>query len=162
MGDAKEKAGRNERGQATLEFLILVPMLFLMISLVLFAGWWTYGKLAAQNAAYSYAAFAPLTQVGLNVARAANIEASDAVLRESIGMKPMWGEDVPSTYLAQAYGHSRLSGTGLTVSISPRRLSWEEYLELYYATGIPSPGTGLPRGTAFFFYSPLMSASQPR
>ena len=160
MGSVEKKARRSERGQGTLEFLILVPMLFLMISLVLFAGWWTYGKLAAQNAAYSYAVFAPLTQIGLNVGRVANVEASDATLQESIGMKQLWAEDVQNTYLAEAYGHSRLSGTGLTVSISPRGLSWEEYLEIYEATGIPSPGTRLPRGTAFFFYSPLMSADQ--
>jgi hypothetical protein len=160
MGSVEKKARRSERGQGTLEFLILVPMLFLMISLVLFAGWWTYGKLAAQNAAYSYAVFAPLTQIGLNVGRVANVEASDATLQESIGMKQLWAEDVQNTYLAEAYGHSRLSGTGLTVSISPRGLSWEEYLEIYQATGIPSPGTRLPRGTAFFFYSPLMSADQ--
>jgi hypothetical protein len=160
MGSVEKKASRSERGQGTLEFLILVPMLFLMISLVLFAGWWTYGKLAAQNAAYSYAVFAPLTQIGLNVGRVANVEASDATLQESIGMKQLWAEDVQNTYLAEAYGHSRLSGTGLTVSISPRGLSWEEYLEIYEATGIPSPGTRLPRGTAFFFYSPLMSADQ--
>jgi hypothetical protein len=160
MGSVEKKASRSERGQGTLEFLILVPMLFLMISLVLFAGWWTYGKLAAQNAAYSYAVFAPLTQIGLNVGRVANVEASDATLQESIGMKQLWAEDVQNTYLAEAYGHSRLSGTGLTVSISPRGLSWEEYLEIYQATGIPSPGTRLPRGTAFFFYSPLMSADQ--
>jgi hypothetical protein len=88
------------------------------------------------------------------------VEASDATLQESIGMKQLWAEDVQNTYLAEAYGHSRLSGTGLTVSISPRGLSWEEYLEIYQATGIPSPGTRLPRGTAFFFYSPLMSADQ--
>jgi hypothetical protein len=160
MGSVEKKASRSERGQGTLEFLILVPMLFLMISLVLFAGWWTYGKLAAQNAAYSYAVFAPLTQIGLNVGRVANVEASDATLQESIGMKQLWAEDVQNTYLAEAYGHSRLSGTGLTVSISPRGLSWEEYLEIYEATGIPSPGSRLPRGTAFFFYSPLMSADQ--
>jgi hypothetical protein len=160
MGSVEKKARRSERGQGTLEFLILVPMLFLMISLVLFAGWWTYGKLAAQNAAYSYAVFAPLTQIGLNVGRVANVEASDATLQESIGMKQLWAEDVQNTYLAEAYGHSRLSGTGLTVSISPRGLSWEEYLEIYEATGIPSPGSRLPRGTAFFFYSPLMSADQ--
>ena len=160
MGSVERKARRSERGQGTLEFLILVPMLFLMISLVLFAGWWTYGKLAAQNAAYSYAVFAPLTQIGLNVGRVANVEASDATLQESIGMKQLWAEDVQNTYLAEAYGHSRLSGTGLTVSISPRGLSWEEYLEIYEATGIPSPGSRLPRGTAFFFYSPLMSADQ--
>ena len=160
MGSVEKKARRSETGQGTLEFLILVPMLFLMISLVLFAGWWTYGKLAAQNAAYSYAVFAPLTQIGLNVGRVANVEASDATLQESIGMKQLWAEDVQNTYLAEAYGHSRLSGTGLTVSISPRGLSWEEYLEIYEATGIPSPGSRLPRGTAFFFYSPLMSADQ--
>jgi hypothetical protein len=162
MESMKKDARKSEKGQGTLEFLILVPMMFLMISLVLFAGWWTYGKLAAQNAAYSYAVFAPLTQIGLNVGRAANLEAGLATLEESIGMKQMWGEDVPTTYLADAYGHSRLSGTGMTVSISPRGLSWEEYLAMYEATGIPSPGTRLPRGTAFFFYSPLMSASQQR
>ena len=153
------KARRRERGQGTLEFLIIVPMMLLMISLVLYAGWWSYGKLSAQNAAYSYSIWSPRTQLGLGVGRAANLDASRATLEEAIGMKPMWSEDIPTTYVSRQYKYSRLGGTGLTVAVSPAHLAWGEYLELWEAVGATTD-LDLPRGTAFFYYSPFMSAYQ--
>ena len=155
----KRGARRLERGQGTLEFLIIVPMMLLMISLVLYAGWWSYGKLSAQNAAYSYAIWSPRMQLGLGVGRAANLDASRATLEEAIGMKPMWSEAIPFAYDSYQYAHTRLGGTGLTVAVSARGLSWDEYLAVWEAVGGTST-VDLPRGTAFFYYSPFMSAYQ--
>jgi hypothetical protein len=84
---SRRRGRKLEKGQGTLEFLIIVPMMFLMISLILYAGWWSYGKLSAQNAAYSHAIWAPRVQLGLGSGRVGNTEASMADLREPIGMK---------------------------------------------------------------------------
>jgi len=158
----RQGARSMEKGQGTLEFLIIVPMMLLMISLVLYAGWWTYGKLSAQNAAYSYGTWAPRTQLDLGVGRLANRAAGEATLRDPIGMKSMWAEDIPSWYGSRTYGHSRLGGTGMLVAVSPRGLEWEEYIAAWEAVGAADSGLDLPRGTAFFFYSPFMSALQGR
>jgi hypothetical protein len=156
-----ERSYKNsEKGQATLEFLIIVPLMLLMISLVLFAGWWSYGKLSAQNAAYSYGIWAPRVQRGISVARLANIEASSATLRDAIGMKPMWADDIPNSYPSKLYGDSRLGGTGLTVAVSPREVAWAEWIDAYMAIGAPESNLDMPRATAFFFYSPFMSSNQ--
>jgi hypothetical protein len=155
----KRDARRLERGQGTLEFLIIVPMMLLMISLVLYAGWWSYGKLSAQNAAYSYAIWSPRAQLGLGVGRLANTDASDATLMQAIGMKQMWSEDIPHSYDSDVYGFSRLGGTGLTVAVSPAGLPWGDYIEVWEAVGATAD-LDLPRGTAFFYYSPFMSAIQ--
>ena len=148
----------DERGQSTLEFIIIMPMMFLMISLILYAGWWSYGKLSAQNAAYSYAVWAPLEQPILQGGRLANYDASNATLGEPIGMKAMWSEDITNPYDADRGSYSRLGGTGVTIAVSPQGLSWEEYLDIYDALELGSMSVDLPRGTAFFFYSPLISA----
>lgn len=158
----RRDARRVERGQGTLEFLIIVPMMLLMISLVLYAGWWSYSKLSAQNAAYSYGTWAPRLQLGLRTGRVANLRASEATLEEAIGMKPMWAESVPNWYGSDVYGYTRLGGTGLTVAVSPKGLGWEEWLDAWMAIGLAESDIDLPRGTAFFFYSPFMSGPQPR
>lgn len=152
----------RERGQSTLEFLIIVPTMLLMISLVLYAGWWSYAKLSAQNAAYSHAIWAPRVQLGLRTGRAGNFEASEAALREAIGMKPMWSEDIPNGYVSERYGHTRLGGAGLTVALSPRTLDWDEWFSVWQDVGGRESERRLPRGTAFFFYSPFMSGYQGR
>jgi hypothetical protein len=156
----KRDSRRLQRGQATLEFLIIVPMILLMISLVLYAGWWTYAKLSAQNAAYAYGIWSPRVQLGMRVGRIANLSASEATLSDAIGMKPMWSEDIPNTYTSGPYTHTRLGGTGLTVAVSARGLGWDEWLDVWEAIGLPESDVQLPRGTAFFFYSPFMSARQ--
>lgn len=157
----RHTARRFERGQGTLEFLIIVPMLLLMISLILYAGWWSYGKLSAQNAAYSYGVWSPRMQLGLSAGRAANLDASHATLMEAVGMKQLWSEDIPRTYVSRQYRYSKLGGTGLTVAVSPAGLSWDEYIEVWEAVGATT-ALDLPRGTAFFYYSPFMSAHQSR
>jgi Flp pilus assembly protein TadG len=45
----------SEKGQATIGMLIFFPVLMLMVMTVLYAGYPIYLKLAAQNAAYSFA-----------------------------------------------------------------------------------------------------------
>lgn len=152
---------RPEKGQATLEFIIIVPMMLLMISLVLCAGWWSYGKLSAQNAAYAYGVWNPLTQIGLGFGRLANVDAAGATLREPIGMKPMWAEDIPSWYESDPYLYTRLGGTGTTIAVSPRGLGWDEYGQIWGALGSEGGGeVDLPKASAFFYYSPFMSADQ--
>jgi hypothetical protein len=157
----RTEARNPERGQGTLEFLIILPMMLLMISLILYAGWWSYGKLSAQNAAYSYGIWSPRMQLGIDVGRSANQDASHATLMEAVGMKPMWSEDIPNTYVSEEFGFSRLGGTGLTVAVSPVGLSWDEYLAAWEAVGAKTD-LDLPRGTAFFYYSPFMSDHQSR
>ena len=44
---------RNERGQATMEFLILLPLLLAILGLIAYSGWWSYAKLSAQNFVYA-------------------------------------------------------------------------------------------------------------
>ncbi len=44
---------RNERGQATMEFLILLPVLLAILGLIAYSGWWSYARLSAQNFVYA-------------------------------------------------------------------------------------------------------------
>ena len=44
---------KREFGQATMEFLILLPLLLSVIVLIVYGGWWSYSKMSAQNFAYS-------------------------------------------------------------------------------------------------------------
>ena len=149
---------RDERGQSTLEFIIIIPLMFLMISLVLYAGWWSYGKLSAQNAAYSFAVWGPRERPAPETGRVGNFGASNATLNEPIGMKSMWAADFQNIYDANVGQSSRLGGTGLTVAVSPAGMSWADYVATWEAVGLPMRGVDLPRGTAFFLYSPLISA----
>lgn len=148
----------SEKGQATLEFLIIVPMMLVMVSLILFAGWWSYGKLSTQNAAYSYGIWSPRVQLPLGAARLANYQASDATLADPTGMKPMWQDHVAKVYNSKYFESSRLGGTGRTIAVSPQEMSPFKWNELWQAIGISNSGLDLPRGTAFFYYSPFMSA----
>jgi len=56
---------KSERGQATLELVIILPVMGLFVLLIAYVGWWTYLKLAAQNAAYSGAVYMPRERYGL-------------------------------------------------------------------------------------------------
>ena len=151
-----------QKGQATLEFIIIVPMMFLMISLVLYAGWWTYAKLSAQNAAYSYAVFAPRIQPIWKLYVGAHYEAERATLGDPIGMKQLWVEDISTLYEFgdDEFGKSRTGGSGMTVAVSPRGMSFDEMMQAYKELGISDSGVELPRATAFFHYAPLISADQ--
>ncbi len=44
---------RNECGQATMEFLILLPLLLAILGLIAYSGWWSYAHLSAQNFLYA-------------------------------------------------------------------------------------------------------------
>lgn len=156
----KQASKKSEKGQATLEFLVIIPMMFAMVSLVLFAGWWSYAKLSAQNAAYSYGIWSPRVQLPMGAGRLANYEASDATLAEPIGMKPMWQDHVANVYESEENLYSRLGGTGRTIAISPQEVSWTEFNKIFEQVGLPESSLDMPRGTAFFYYSPFMSAYQ--
>ena len=150
----------SQKGQGTLEFIIIAPMMFLMISLVLYAGWWTYAKLSAQNAAYSYAVFAPRIQPIWKLYIGAHYEAERATLDNPIGMKQLWVEDISTLYEFgnDEFGKSRTGGSGMTVAVSPRGMSFDEMMQVYKQLGISDSGVELPRATAFFHYAPLISA----
>jgi len=151
---------RSQQGQGTLEFIIIVPVMFLLIALVLYAGWWTYAKLSAQNAAYSYAVFAPRTQPYWDHHIGAHYEAERAALNDPIGMKRLWAEDISSLYvLEDGFGRKEIGGTGMIVAISPRGMSFEEMRNIFNALGA-ADSSELPRASAFFYYAPLISADQ--
>lgn len=154
------RGGRwGERGQATLEVVILVPMMLLMISLVLYAGWWSYAKLAAQNAAYSYGIFVPRVELSEDGSgRVGNFAARDADLLEPIGMKRLWAENISNGSPHRTLLATRIGGQAIVIAISPRGLSWGEWGSVFESLGGGSGGGRLPSGGSFFFYAPLMSA----
>lgn len=45
--------GISNAGQATMEFLLFIPMLLLVIAFVVSMGWWVYTQLTATNLEYS-------------------------------------------------------------------------------------------------------------
>jgi hypothetical protein len=154
---------KNQGGQGTLEFIVIVPMMFLLVSLVLYAGWWTYAKLSAQNAAYSYGIFATRSQPLWDVLYGAHYEAERKTIDSPIGMKQLWQEDIARLYQfkKERFGRTRTGGTGMIVAVSPRGMSVEEIREAFIALGISDSGS-LPRATAFFYYAPLISANLNR
>ena len=157
----RRRRNRMERGQATLEFLILVPLIFAMITLIVFAGWWSYSKLSAQNAAYSWTIFnaknRPTWEGG---GRAGNIYAQIDTLHSSEGMKELWGDSIAELYVHSEYKHWRRGGTGVTISISPRDLTFEDVLRIIDATITGDDSIKMPKGNAFFHYGPFNSANQ--
>jgi hypothetical protein len=152
----------HEAGQATLEFLIILPLLLAMTALVLLAGWWSYCKLAAQNAAYSYAVFVPVSRPTVpGSGRAGSYGAQYTVLNTDEGMKPLWSLSLPSAYSDRAFAHSRLGGNGLTIGLSADDLSWAAIQDTFEALTQVSMATRLPRASAYFLYTPLLGAYQP-
>ena len=139
---------RTERGQATLELVIILPVMGLFVLLIAYAGWWTYLKLAAQNAAYSGTVYMPRDRYGF----AGNTLAEMNTLHADEGMKPMWDSSAVEIYTHGQHGWSRQGGSGMTVSISS--LTWSVFWEIFNS----EEGANDPRGTAFFMYSPFMSA----
>jgi len=138
----------KEKGQATLEFVIILPVLGLFMLLISYAGWWTYLKLAAQSAAYSGAIFMPRERYGL----AGNTLAQQSTLHADEGMKQLWESSTVDIYTHKEYGWTRRGGSGMTVHISA--LPWSDFWEIFQSDG----GANTSRGTAFFMYSPFMSA----
>ncbi len=139
---------RPESGQASLEFVIVLPALGLFLLLITYAGWWTYSKLAAQSAAYSGAVFMPRERYGL----AGNTLAQQLTLHADEGMKRLWESSAVDIYPHPEHGWSRRGGSGMTVYVSS--LAWSDFWEVFQTAS----GAHTPRGTAFFMYSPFMSA----
>lgn len=152
----------RESGQATLELLVILPLVLAMIALVLMAGWWSYCKLAAQNAAYSYAAAIPVRRPD-SAGRGpyGDFGAQYTVLASDEGMKPMWQFTLPHPYASAAYAQSRLGGSGLTAGISPEGWSLGAVRQLRETLGQDRPARTVPRATALFLYTPLLGARQP-
>lgn len=137
-----------ERGQATLEFVIVLPLMGLFILLIAFAGYWNYQKLATQNAAYSGMVFNARSRIGY----AGNTYAQQATLFADEGMKRMWESSVVEIFTHGQHGWSRQGGSGMTVYVSG--LSWSDFWAAFQGDG-PDDN---PSGTAFFMYSPFISA----
>lgn len=152
----------RQHGQATLEFLILLPILLALIALVLMAGWWSYCKLAAQNAAYSYAVFLPTNRSTFHGSGSfGNFGAQYTVLATEQGMKPVWSFTLPHPYSSTGYAQSRIGGSGLTAGISSEGWNLAAYNQLTGNIGLSHPDRTYPRGTAFFLYTPLLGANPP-
>lgn len=139
---------KSERGQATLELVIILPVMGLFVLLIAYVGWWTYLKLAAQNAAYSGAVYMPRERYGL----AGNTLAQQSTLHADEGMKQMWESSTVDIYTHKEHGWTRRGGSGMTIHISA--LTWSKFWEIFSSGG----GANTPKGTAFFMYSPFMSA----
>lgn len=142
------KLSNLERGQATLEFVIVLPLTGLFILLIAFAGYRNYEKLGAQNSAYSGMVFNARSRVGY----AGNTYAQQATLFADEGMKRMWESSVVEVFTHKRFGWSRQGGSGMTVYVSG--LSWSDFWAVFQGTG-PDDS---PSGTAFFMYSPYISA----
>ncbi len=46
-------SSKKESGQATMEFVIMLPLLLAVIVLIVYGGWWGYARLSAQNFLYA-------------------------------------------------------------------------------------------------------------
>lgn len=151
----------SEKGQATLEFLIIVPLIFALISLIGFAGWWSYAKLSAQNTAYGWAvwnAFNEPTSNGskISTGKAGNPDARPATLHSSLGMKEIWGDTAADIEPHDKYEYWRKGGTSVVIWVSPGDIPFKKALEIMGG----NVSDRMPRGTAFFFYGPFNSAGE--
>ncbi len=147
------RAPRLERGQAALEFVMIVPMLGLFILLIAYSGWRLYGKLAGQSSAYSAAVFNARSRGSWPPV---NPNALARTLEEDEGMKPMWEAWYFDVYHHRQHARSRRGGAGVTVLVSST--SWIELVTLLFEGDPPGSPSRFPRATAFFPYSPFMSA----
>ncbi len=138
----------GQRGQATLEFVLVLPLMGLFVLLIAFAGYWNYQKLATQNAAYSGMVFNARSRIGY----AGNTYAQQATLFADEGMKRMWDSSVVEIFTHGQHGWSREGGSGMTVYVSG--LAWSDFWSAFQANGPEDD----PSGTAFFMYSPFISA----
>lgn len=83
---------------------------------------------------------------------AGNTLAQQSTLHADEGMKQLWESSTVDIYPHPEHGWSRQGGSGMTVHISA--LAWKDFWEIFQSEG----GATAPRGTAFFMYSPFMSA----
>ncbi len=147
---------KKNEGQATLEFIVLVPFIFSMILIIAFAGWWSYTKLSAQNAAYAWTIWnATIKPDAEGIGRYGNVKALQTTLHETTGMKEMWGESAPNPDPHPKFDQFRRGGFAITVWIFPGKI-WpsEKLAEVIWGDAEDI----VPRGSSFFFYSPFNSA----
>ena len=154
---------KSERGQATLEFLVIAPLLFAMVFLIAYAGWYSYAKLSAQNAAYGWTIFNPTQKpriVSFNKFAGETIEypggnlsSMDETLHNPLGMKEMGGETVHYLAAQPTIGNDRLGGAYVTIWVFPGEIEAYKYYEVWGGTAEDK----VPKGTAFFHFAPLIS-----
>jgi hypothetical protein len=152
----------SEKGQATLEFLIIVPLIFALISLIGLAGWWSYAKLSAQNTAYGWAVWNSFNKPHANgpglisFGIAGNPDARPATLHNPLGMKEIWGDTTADIEPHDDYYYWRKGGTSVVIWVSPGDIPFNKVFEIWGGSATDR----MPRGTAFFFYGPFNSAGE--
>jgi len=149
---------KNERGQATLEFLIIAPLLFAMVALIAYAGWYSYAKLSAQNAAYGWMIFLPTQKLNLDnkgelIWVGGFWGARTETLHEPTGMKEMWEDSGSQHSFHSTYGLTRLGGASVTIWVFPGEIDLLKRGEIARHEVEDS----VPKGTAFFHFPPFMS-----
>jgi hypothetical protein len=160
----KRTQTKNEKGSTLLEFVLLAPLIVLLIMFVLFAGWWSYSKLSSQNAAYSRGVTNPAyTMFRYGGAYIPQEETAEWVILESSqGMKQMWVDHMSTGWSHHRYRTSRIGGAGYTVMVSPSEIpAFHTILEFIRFVFFEQSLNQLPKGNAFFFFTPLISESAP-
>jgi hypothetical protein len=139
---------KMQRGHATLEFVLVLPLMGLFVLLIAFAGYRSYQKLAAQNSAYSGMVFNARSRIGF----VGNSYAQQATLFADLGMRQMLESSVVEVFALGQHGWSRRGGSGMTVYLSGPQ--WSDSWPIFEGGGAEDN----PSGTAFFMYSPFISA----
>lgn len=158
----KRTPAKNEKGSALLEFVLLAPLIVLLMMFVLFAGWWSYSKLSSQNAAYSRGVTNPFyATFRSGGAYIPEEETAEWVILESPqGMKPMWVDHMSTGWSHHQYRTSRIGGAGYTVMVSPSEIpGFQTIFEFIKFVLFERSSNRLPKGNAFFFFTPLISES---
>jgi hypothetical protein len=154
---------KNQSGSALIEFVLLAPLVVLLMMFILFAGWWSYSKLSSQNAAYSRGVFNPSYAAFRSGGKFIPHEESAewVILESSQGMKQMWVDHMSIGWRHGTYHTSRIGGAGYVVSILPNKNSFHEwFLDFLTHLGNGQYSSQLPKGNAFFFFTPLISESE--
>jgi hypothetical protein len=151
---------RSERGSSTIELILLTPLVFLMIFLVLFVGWYHYAKLSAQNAAYStavmYSSWSGSSEMHSYGIGNPKTPLQDFILQSGQGMKVFWEDNNNYVFPHSVYANSRLGGLGFVMEISPQTDD-EFFYSLHDFFREGSIEANLPHGGAYFFFAPLTS-----
>ncbi len=154
---------KNQKGSALIEFVLLAPLMVLLMMFVLFAGWWSYSKLSSQNAAYSRGVFNPSYATFRSGGEyIPHEESAEWVILESPqGMKQMWLDHMSTGWRHSTYRTSRIGGAGYVVSILPNENSFHQwFLDFLAQVGSRQYSSQLPKGNAFFFFTPFISESE--
>jgi len=149
---------KSERGQATLEFLIIAPLVLVMVALIAYAGWYSYAKLSAQNAAYGWMIFLPTQKLNLDengeLLRVGGFwGARTETLHEPTGMKEMWGDTSSQNRSHSTHGLTRLGGASVTIWVFPGEINLPKRLEIARDEAEDS----VPKGSAFFHFPPFIT-----